>query len=480
MIMVLDQDATALTRMWCVFEVWVSRSLRLTFQMFLPTGEFNFFGTDEASRKVRRRLVGLQVASAVCSVEGDTEMILRVIDQSDGGRAAVAWQVKRTMSASAVAFLLLLLGDSSSFLFAMPWILGLTETWTMKTVDHLQLNTYPRWLVRLTASIFVFFPGLFHLRHWRWLANPSDVVTTFSALWVLMLPEQRAEGFPGEIPSTLCQRCRHYARRPLLGFDQAFVAGFLAVALLEMICVLALIVAIPWWKRHDTQGVTDALLCSEQTSTPSCVLLTLYLLLKTLPWIVGFLANAVRQVRGTRQDVDVRMKDFLVASPRVGFLLALLSLTVMSLRQQRSFCCHDDGTTCDLTHLSFAQQGDVMLSMFMVGLSAWGISVAWSCGALVQELTCKTLRRALGVVVVLLFLSLPVGIITMHQFDPDDSWLHLELGCAVWVTASVFFHGKDLWAEFVRTLARIAHQFRSGEGAPPRMATHGSAGLAET
>ena len=38
-IMVLDEDATTLTRIWCVFEVWVSRSLRLSFQMFLPSGE---------------------------------------------------------------------------------------------------------------------------------------------------------------------------------------------------------------------------------------------------------------------------------------------------------------------------------------------------------------------------------------------------------------------------------------------------------
>ena len=93
-IMVLDEDATTLTRIWCVFEVWVSQSLRLTFQMFLPSGELNFFGTDEQSRKVKRRLVTLHLTDAECSVEEDKEMILRLIDESDGGRAAVAWQVE--------------------------------------------------------------------------------------------------------------------------------------------------------------------------------------------------------------------------------------------------------------------------------------------------------------------------------------------------------------------------------------------------
>merc|ERR1712136_582901 len=89
-VMVLDKDASALTRIWCVYEVWVSRSLRLTFQMFVPSGELNFLRGDKECRTARDRIVSLNLAKVECSVEEDKNMILGVIDESDGGREAVS------------------------------------------------------------------------------------------------------------------------------------------------------------------------------------------------------------------------------------------------------------------------------------------------------------------------------------------------------------------------------------------------------
>ena len=48
-------------------------------------------------RTARDRIVSLNLAKVECSVEEDKNMILGVIDESDGGREAVSWQVTGTL-----------------------------------------------------------------------------------------------------------------------------------------------------------------------------------------------------------------------------------------------------------------------------------------------------------------------------------------------------------------------------------------------
>ena len=159
------------------------------------------------------------------------------------------------------------------------------------------------------------------------------------------------------------------------------------------------------------------------------------------------------------------MKDFLVASPRIGFLIALLSLTVISVRQEvggvHSPCCHKEGVACDLTNLPLARKGEVTLSFFLIGLGAWGASVVCSFGIAVHGFAKSQglLRRLLEVLVFLSAVVLLVGLIILHKLSLDLA-THMDLGVAVWTIASVLFHGKDLCATFSSNFARIAHRHR--------------------
>ena len=122
-VMVLDRNATTLTRIWCIFEVWVSRSLRLNFQMFLPSGEVNFFGDSHECKYARKRIVDLNLQNTEYSRREDYDMILNIIENSAGGQEAVLWQVKRILSTSAIVLLARIVEDTGTFLFMLPYIM---------------------------------------------------------------------------------------------------------------------------------------------------------------------------------------------------------------------------------------------------------------------------------------------------------------------------------------------------------------------
>ena len=165
MVMVLDRNATTLTRIWCIFEVWVSRSLRLKFQMFLPSGEVNFFGGGHECKYARKRIADLNLHNTEYSRREDYDMIMSNIENSPGGQEAVLWQVKRILSTSAIVLLARVVQDTSTFCFMLPFI---WRSWYFS----------PFWLSPPLAPLIVVF-GLHRLRAWRFFFS----FTNFSAIF---------------------------------------------------------------------------------------------------------------------------------------------------------------------------------------------------------------------------------------------------------------------------------------------------------
>ena len=246
-------------------------------------------------------------------------------------------------------------------------------------------------------------------------------------------------------------------RRASLGRDHAFVAAFLLLALLEIMCVIPLTLLMPW--SADDHGIIHAFLCEGRRKLHFSVLITLYLLLNTLPWIAGFVVEALQQrtIRMEARWEGVRMRDFLVASPRIGFLIALQSLTVIVWRDQvrgvRSRCCTRGAGICDLTQLTYGE-GEVALSIFLIGLSAWAASVWCSLTlSVTRQLPYRWARRLTWSLLVLVIVLLLVFFVATDM----ASWMmyvHVELGVLVWVVASLLFYAEDLSATLRRRMAR--------------------------
>ena len=120
-VMVLDRDASTLTRIWCIFEVWVSTKLQLDFQMYLPSGEVNFFSDSHECKYARNRILDLNLQNTKYSRREDYDMIMRIIEDSPGGQDAVLWQVKRILSTSAIVLVARLVEDTSTSLVMWVW-----------------------------------------------------------------------------------------------------------------------------------------------------------------------------------------------------------------------------------------------------------------------------------------------------------------------------------------------------------------------
>ena len=93
--MLLDDQASVLTRIWPVFEVWVNTRLKLRFQMFLHSWELNFHSDALGARMARDKIEKLDLEAVKSSVEADKTRILNV-KNNEGGMPVVLWQVKRT------------------------------------------------------------------------------------------------------------------------------------------------------------------------------------------------------------------------------------------------------------------------------------------------------------------------------------------------------------------------------------------------
>merc|ERR1712151_813711 len=103
----------------------------------------------------------------------------------------------------------------------------------------------------------------------------------------------------------------------------------------------------------------------------SCILITVFLMLKATPWMVGSILAICRRMN---------LRYFAPAAPRIGFLLTLSALTFEMWRQyawgvQNPFCLNN---TIHLSHLNWDIARVTIIHLIVIGLSAWAVSVAWS------------------------------------------------------------------------------------------------------
>jgi len=343
-VMVLDRNATTLTRIWCIFEVWVSRILQLPFHMFLPSGEVNFFGDSEECKHARRRIVDLNLQNTEYSRREDYDAILNIIEKSPGGTEAVLWQVKRILSTSAIALLARIVEDTSTFFFIFPYMCSFAQELLCYTCHGDVCHEYTGfcflpWLYWPLIIIV----GLHQLRAWRFFFSFTNGFGTLSALRAVIFSVHRQvvssstllqDGLAGGLGSSSHARsasnCRRTCTRQHWSTSRRFVALCICFAAAEVTVAALVFVSL---LRH-----CDSLKCFEGESQLPLyfpILLTLFLALKVLPWIVGFLTKHVLQRKRKGVFIVRILKEFSVAAPRIGFVVLLSGVAMMQWRWNR-------------------------------------------------------------------------------------------------------------------------------------------------
>lgn len=398
-VMMLDDQATVLTRIWPIFEVWVTTKLKLHFQMFLPTGELDFYADTPAARMARHKIENLDLEAAESSVEADKRMILSVIS-SDG--EVVLWQVKRTLSVSALLFLLVLVSETSNFVFATPWIFGLVESW---------LHNYMHSSYAKPYAIMVHIAlGSWNLRQWYWILSGADLCSTLRGLITT------------------------------LSLGSGFVWWLGLTSLLDIANVVAIYIHGPSLLAEN--HAIKWLLCAQKTTT-MWALTTVYVLQKTLPWALAHCADKLGYAH-------VNIREFEPAMPRVGFWITVTSCCLLEWTQltqdstESSPLCYEDDVSKQFVHFAL-QEPTWLHHTILIGLCAWSVSVTWSVALHVFDFAVLGPRWRLWLSVVLVILSISAVLARLIVKDQlwrllDEHWYHLELGVLVWATASTFWN----------------------------------------
>lgn len=408
-VMALDNQATVLTRIWCVFECWVSTDLQLRFQMFLPSGELNFWSRGAEAEEAKAAIDELDPAAARSSVPADKTMILGVIGDHMND---VRWQTKRKLCTGALLFMASLITDTSTFVFAVPWVFSISHEWVSTTFFSHVPEDHEVWQAHAFAVTVTGVAAAYHLRNWVVFARCTDMKATIKGL----------------------------LRTLSMGSSFAKVLAILAFC--EILNVVILTTTTPLWEHPRY------MIC-ERDGVVASLGFTVYLVQKAGPWAAGFAANRLR-----RRSVNLR--DFEPAAPRIGFLVMLTSLCVLMWRRTltdiRDPFCASQKTS--LSHLKF-NSGFGLVHMIVVGVSAWGVSVAWSFAVAVAKRYARLSERCRVALFIAWFAGCVVLLVLLWYFGLlsvlwKENWLHLELGAALWLTTSAAVHRRYLakWARW--------------------------------
>lgn len=249
-----------------------------------------------------------------------------------------------------------------------------------------------------------------------------------------------------------------------LSGDQAFIAASISFAVLEILFAFILMVERQWWPQGKDRSIMERIVCEKKTPDV-CFVMTVYWSLKTVPWFLGFALERVRDCRDNARTDNWRHKgvclnDFIVAWPRIGFLLALLMLLVLTwrqfLHQTHEECCQ---SFCCVSTISF-DNGFTYLNLFLIGLCAWAASVLWS----ILWIFIKFLKfrpdwvRQLSLVLVLWFIVGAIAALAiLEKLSSFFDWVHAELGLALWGVATLSFYAPRLWEKVKRKMGRVEH-----------------------
>jgi len=283
-LMVIGEDASVLTRIWCIYEIWVSATLGLHFEMFSELGRTNCW---EASGYLIGKIDSISVRGAEASRTTDKELILEGIQSSEVGESMVEWIVKRTMLMSSLVYILQLLTQASATLFSFFWSQSIVLYFAKEYYCHpiVHLFVYLIWLSSLFWLIFTM----------RFLPYSCLTVrSNFSGLWK---------------NATMCD------------------------LLIMSLWIIQFVVVAVWTANggHENADIFDnnstSTNCSqvETSDTKSLVLSGSCVVFFLLPWFVLFLANFVSD----KQLVN-SLRDLEPALPCCGFFIVLIAYFLYS------------------------------------------------------------------------------------------------------------------------------------------------------
>uniref|UniRef100_A0A7S1AFP9 Uncharacterized protein n=1 Tax=Noctiluca scintillans TaxID=2966 RepID=A0A7S1AFP9_NOCSC len=133
-LMVLDEDATPLSRIWCVYEIFVTAQLGLRFEMATSQGLMNL--GPSWKNNLQRKINSFKLDEAVATVEADRIKILQEIRGNRSPAEAdiqVERLVLRVVSQNATFGLYRRLTESEEVLFAIPWF----AYWGQKVLEFI-------------------------------------------------------------------------------------------------------------------------------------------------------------------------------------------------------------------------------------------------------------------------------------------------------------------------------------------------------
>jgi len=121
-LMVLDEDATPLSRIWCVYEIFVTAQLGLRFEMATSQGLMNL--GPSWKKNLQRKINSFKLDEAVATVEADR---LKILQEIRGNRSPAEADIQverlvlRVVSQNATFGLYRRLTESEEVSFAIPW-----------------------------------------------------------------------------------------------------------------------------------------------------------------------------------------------------------------------------------------------------------------------------------------------------------------------------------------------------------------------
>uniref|UniRef100_A0A7S1AVS7 Transmembrane protein n=1 Tax=Noctiluca scintillans TaxID=2966 RepID=A0A7S1AVS7_NOCSC len=330
-LMVIGEDASVLTRIWCIYEIWVSATLGLHFEMFSEQGRTNCW---EASGSLIGKIDTISVRKAEASRQNDKDLIREGIQSSEVGEASVEWIVKRTMLMSSLVYILQLFTQASATLYSLHWIrcivVCFAQDFHFHTTAYLFANVI--WLLCVFWLIFTmrFLPYSF-----------LTVRSSFRGLWR---------------NATMCD------------------------LLIMSLWIIQFVVVAVWTgsagasdENADNPATNSSCnngCLSETPHTKNLVLSGSCVVIFLLPWFVLFLANFVSD----KQLVN-SFRDLEPALPCSGFFIVLIAYFFYSLLANDPFWNWR------------------LKELIVVGLCAWTLSVLITCcqniSATVRRASCS-------------------------------------------------------------------------------------------
>lgn len=405
-VMVLDEAASTLTRIWPVFEVWCAARLRLRFQMFVRDSELRLSSTTPEAMNAARRIDELNLREAGCSVQADKDTIIEMIDNSAKGMAGVSWQVKRMLSVGAMVFNASLLTETSSMIFLCPWLVLFVRGW-LETSFGMQ-DAYATDVAWVFAATVV----LWQLRHWFfWLRNARLQTVSF---------------FRTVARGNVWDR---------LGISMLVLEGFLLLA----ICII-------WvhdgFFRHMTVNTFLGHLLCDKVSDELCVFWTLFLLVKSLPWTCAFVFDVLRMQKWS-------IENYRAAAPRIGFIVSVGAVCVVLWYHRGPYTGSEPGCEAWLKNPGDPSNAFKFRRPILAGMAAWAASTCGDAIAAVWRLWRDHRRVCLATSMLLLCCAVALSVALAVKGLLDDPLKNFDstmaiVGILIWLVAASAWHHRKL------------------------------------